>query len=113
MISTTLVAIKAILDMDTTISIEHREGIIKFAANDEYTTDNILKNQSDDDVVSIEKAAELLGKSKQTIQRYLKDGSLHPIIPPHKTRAIGVSLKSIRKLSTIGEATNRTLTAGV
>ena len=38
----------------------------------------------------------ILGKSKPTIQRYLKDGLLTPVIPPGKTRATGISMKSIR-----------------
>ena len=69
---------------------------MQFAMNDAYTVANILREQSGDEVVNIEKAAKLLGKSKPTIERYIKDGLLSPIIPKGKTRAIGVSLKSIR-----------------
>ena len=46
--------------------------------------------------MSIEKAASILGKSKPTIERYIRDGLLIPITPKGKTRAIGVSLKSVR-----------------
>ena len=96
MLSKAISAIRAILDLDPTISEEHREGIMQFAMNDAYTVANILREQSGEEVVSIEKAAKLLGKSKPTIERYIKDGLLSPIIPKGKTRAIGVSLKSIR-----------------
>ena len=64
--------------------------------NDGYTIANILREQSGNEVVSIEKAAKMLGKSKVTIERYIKDGLLSPVIPKGKTRAIGVSLKSIQ-----------------
>lgn len=102
MISKTLVAIRAILDLDPTLSEEHREGIVQFAMNDSYTAANILREQSGEEVVSIEKAATILGKSKPTIERYLKNGLLTPVIPKGKTRAIGVSMKSIHEL---GEGT--------
>ena len=94
--SKTLVALRAVLDMDSTISEEHREGIIQFALGDTYTVANILREAAEDEVVSIEKAASILGKSKPTIERYIRDGLLIPIIPKGKTRAIGVSLKSVR-----------------
>ncbi len=98
MLSNTIVAIKAILNMDSTISEEHREGILQFAMNDSYTADSILREQSGNEVVSIEKAAAMLGKSKPTIARYIKGGLLAPIIPKGKSRAIGVSMKSIRDI---------------
>ena len=96
--SKTLVALRAVLDMDSTISEEHREGIIQFALGDTYTVANILRQPVEDEgaVVSIETAASMLGKSKPTIERYIKDGQLIPIIPKGKIRAIGVSLKSVR-----------------
>ena len=97
MVSKTLVALKAILDLDPTIPEEHREGILQFAMNDSYTVANILREQSGEEVVSIGKAATILGKSKPTIQRYLKDGLLTPIIPPGMTRATGITMKSIRE----------------
>ena len=96
MLSKTLTAFRAILDLDLTISEEHREGIMQFAMNDTYTVANILREQSGNEVVSIEKAAKMLGKSKPTIERYIRSGLLTPIIPQGKTRAIGVSLKSVR-----------------
>ena len=96
MLSKTLTALRAILDLDPTISEEHREGIMQFAMNDIYTVANILREQSGNKVVSIKEAAAMLGKSKPTVERYIKSGHLTPIIPPGKTRAIGVSAKSIR-----------------
>ena len=96
MVSKTFVALKAVLDMDPAISEEHREGIVQFAMNDSYTVANILREHGEEEVVSIGKAAMILGKSKPTIQRYLKDGLLTPVIPPGKTRATGISMKSIR-----------------
>ena len=98
MLSKTLSALRAILDLDPTISEEHREGIMQFAMNDAYTVANILREQSGDEVVSIGKAAAMLGKSKPNIGRYINGGLLTPVIPSGKTRAIGVSLKSIRDL---------------
>ena len=96
MLSKAISAIRAILDLDQTISEEHREGIMQFAMNDSYTVANILREQNGDEVVSIAKAAAMLGKSKPTIERYIRDGLITPVIPPGKTRAIGVSLKSVR-----------------
>lgn len=96
MVSKTLVALKAVLDLDPTIQEEHREGILQFAMNDFYTVANILREQNGDEVVSIAKAAAMLGKSKPTIERYIRGGLLTPIIPPGKARAIGVTLKSVR-----------------
>lgn len=96
MVSETIVALKAILDLDPTISEEHREGIMQFAMNDSYTVANILREQGGDEVVNITKAAAMLGKSKPTIERYIRGGLLTPVIPPGKTRAIGVTLKSVR-----------------
>ena len=98
MVSKTLVALKAILDLDLTISEDHKEGILQFAMNDSYTVANILREQSGEEVVNIEKAATILGKSKPTIQQYLKSGLLTAVIPPGKTRAIGISMNSIREL---------------
>ena len=98
MLSKAISAIRAILDLDPTISEEHREGIMQFAMNDSYTVANILREQNGDEVVSIAKAAAMLGKSKPTIERYIKDGLLTPVIPPGKTRAIGVTLRSIHDL---------------
>ena len=96
MISKTIVALRAILDMDPTISEEHREGIMQFSVNDSYTIANILQEEGEDSVVSIEKAASILGKSKPTIERYIKSGHLTPVIPTGGKRAIGVTLKSVR-----------------
>ena len=96
MLSKTVIAIRAVLDLDPTISEEHREGIMQFAMDDSLTVANILREQSGNEVVSIEKAAKMLGKSKPTVERYIRSGLLTPIIPQGKTRAIGVSLKSIR-----------------
>ena len=98
MLSKTLTALRAILDLDPTISEEHREGIMQFAMNDTYTVVNILREQNGNEVVSIGKAAKMLGKSKPTVERYIKSGHLTPIIPPGKTRAIGVTLRSIHDL---------------
>ena len=95
MLRKTLVAVSAVLDMDPTISEEHREGIMQFAMNDSYTIANILREHGGKEVVSAEKAAEILGKSKPTIQRYLKSGFLAPVIPPGRTRAAGISMQSI------------------
>lgn len=96
MLSKTVIAIRAVLDIDPSITEEHREGIMQFVMDDSLTVANILREQSGNEVVSIEKAAKILGKSKPTIERYIKSGHLTPIIPLGKTRAIGVSLKSIR-----------------
>ena len=96
MTSKTIVALRAILDMDPTISEEHREGIMQFSVNDSYTIANILQEEGEDSVVSIEKAASILGKSKPTIERYIKSGHLTPVIPTGGKRAIGVTLKSVR-----------------
>ena len=74
MLSKAISAIRAILDLDPTISEEHREGIMQFAMNDSYTVANILREQGGDEVVNITKAAAMLGKSKPTIERYIKDG---------------------------------------
>lgn len=98
MISKTLVAIRAVLDLDTTISEEHREGILQFAMNDGYTTANILKKHDENEVISIATAAKMLGKAIPTIHRYLKNGTLRSITPPGRKRAIGVSLQSIHEL---------------
>ena len=98
MLSKAISAIRAILDLDPTISEEHREGIMQFAMNDTYTVVNILREQNGNEVVSIGKAAKMLGKSKPTVERYIRSGHLTPIIPPGKTRAIGVSLKSVHNL---------------
>ena len=106
MISKTLVALKAVLDLDPTITEEHREGIIQFAINDAYTVANILREHGSDEMVSIEKAADILGKSKPTVARYLKAGTLSPVVPKGKTRAIGVTMESIRAL--MGQCTSHT-----
>ena len=98
MLSKTVIAIRAVLDLDPTISEEHLEGIMQFTMNDSLTVANILREQSGDEVVSIEKAASMLGKSKPTVERYIKGGTLSPVIPKGKTRAIGVSMESIRTL---------------
>ena len=98
MLSNAIMVIRGILEMDSTISAEHREGIIQFAMNDSYTVANILREQSGEEIISIEKAATMLDKSKPTIERYIKSGLLTPIIPNGKSRAIGVSVKSIREL---------------
>ena len=103
MVSKTLVALKAILDLDPTISEEHREGILQFAMVDTFTVANIFRDQTGEEVVSIERAATILGKSKPTIQRYLKNGLLTPIIPPGMTRSAGISMKSIRDFGRVGE----------
>ena len=95
MLSKTVIAIGAVLNLDPSLSKDHREGIMQFAMDDSLTVANILREQNGNEVVSIEKAAKMLGKSKPTIERYIKDGLLSPIIPKGKTRAIGVSLKSI------------------
>ena len=47
--SKTLVALRAVLDMDSTISEEHREGIIQFALGDTYTVANILREAAEDE----------------------------------------------------------------
>lgn len=98
MLSKAIVAIRAILELDPTISDEHMEGIMQFAMNDSYTVANILREQSGEEIISIEKAATMLDKSKPTIERYIKRGLLAPVIPNGKSRAIGVSVKSIREL---------------
>ena len=108
MLSKTVIAIRAILDLDPTISEEHREGIMQFAMNDAYTVANILREQGGAEVVSIEKTAKMLGKSKPTIERYIKSGLLTPIIPQGKTRAIGVSLKSVHDFGKSDSATSDT-----
>ena len=106
MISKTIVALRAILDMDPTISEEHREGIMQFSVNDSYTIANILQEEGEDSVVSIEKAASILGKSKPTIERYIKSGHLTPVIPTGGKRAIGVTLKSVRDFGKVDSRMN-------
>ena len=96
MLRKTFIAIGAVLDLDPSITEEHREGIMQFAMDDSLTVANILREQSGDEVVSMEKAAKMLGKSKPTIERYIKDRLLSPVIPKGRTRAIGVTLKSVR-----------------
>lgn len=98
MLSKVISVLRGILDLDPTISEEHREGIMQFAMDDSLTVANILREQNGNEVVSIEKAAKMLGKSKPTIQRYLKDGLLAPVVPPGKTRSIGVSMQSINDI---------------
>lgn len=107
MISKTLVTLRAILDLDPTISEEHREGILQFAMNDSYTVANILRKQGEEEVVSIEKAASILGKSKPTIQRYTKSGQLTAVTPPGMTRAVGISMKSLRNLIAATSSNNQ------
>lgn len=106
MTSKTIVALRAILDMDPTISEEHREGIMQFSVNDSYTIANILQEEGEDSVVSIEKAASILGKSKPTIERYIKSGHLTPVIPTGGKRAIGVTLKSVRDFGKVDSRMN-------
>lgn len=106
MTSKTIVALRAILDMDPTISEEHREGIMQFSVNDSYTIANILQEEGEDSVVSIEKAASILGKSKPTIKRYIKSGHLTPVIPTGGKRAIGVTLKSVRDFGKVDSRMN-------
>ena len=106
MISKTIVALRAILDMDPTISEEHREGIMQFSVNDSYTIANIRQEEGEDSVVSIEKAASILGKSKPTIERYIKSGHLTPVIPTGGKRAIGVTLKSVRDFGKVDSRMN-------
>ena len=106
MTSKTIVALRAILDMDPTISEEHREGIMQFSVNDSYTIANILQEEGEDSVVSIEKAASILGKSKPTIERYIKSGYLTPVIPTGGKRAIGVTLKSVRDFGKVDSRMN-------
>ena len=81
MLSKTVIAIRAVLDIDPSITEEHREGIMQFVMDDSLTVANILREQSGNEVVSIEKAAKILGKSKPTIERYIKSGHLTPICP--------------------------------
>ncbi len=52
MLSNAIMAIRGILEMDSTISAEHREGIIQFAMNDSYTVANILREQSGEEGIS-------------------------------------------------------------
>ena len=106
MTSKTIVALRAILDMDPTISEEHREGIMQFSVNDSYTIANILQEEGEDSVVSIEKAASILGKSKPTIERYIKSGHLTPVVPTGGKRAIGVTLKSVRDFGKVDSRMN-------
>ena len=106
MTSKTIVALRAILDMDPTISEEHREGIMQFSVNDSYTIANILQEEGEDSVVSIEKAGSILGKSKPTIERYIKSGHLTPVIPTGGKRAIGVTLKSVRDFGKVDSRMN-------
>ena len=106
MISKTIVALRAVLDMDPTISEEHREGIMRFSVNDSYTIANILQEEGEDSVVSIEKAGSILGKSKPTIERYIKSGHLTPVIPTGGKRAVGVTLKSVRDFGKVDSRMN-------
>ena len=64
MLSKTVIAIRAVLDLDPTISEEHREGIMQFAMDDSLTVANILREQSGNEVVSIEKAAKTIHQKR-------------------------------------------------
>ena len=53
MLSNAIMAIRGILEMGSTISAEHREGIIQFAMNDSYTVANILREQSGEEGIPL------------------------------------------------------------
>ena len=48
-----VMAIRCILEMDSPLSAEHREGIIQFAMNDSYMVANILREQGGEEGISL------------------------------------------------------------
>lgn len=92
----TLIAIRAILEMDNTLTMEKRVKILKAVKNS--VDENVQDGNELDKCVTFTEAAKVLGKSRKRTQQPVANGSLVAVKFPGSSRASGVRKSSLRRL---------------
>lgn len=87
----TLIAIRAILEMDNTLT-----KILKAVKNS--VDENVQDGNELDKCVTFTEAAKVLGKSRKRTQQPVANGSLVAVKFPGSSRASGVRKSSLRRL---------------
>lgn len=87
----TLIAIRAILEMDNTLT-----KILKAVKNS--VDENVQDGNELDKCVTSTEAAKVLGKSRKRTQQLVANGSLVAVKFPGSSRASGVRKSSLRRL---------------